>query len=247
MTVALYQQIAEDLLRKITCGKLPVGSLSPTEVELMQIYRTSRNTVRTALYQLQARGLISRRRNRGTMVEALPGSGGSFTQSLSSLDGLVTLASLAQREILGSADVVLDTATARLLQCQPGSRWHHIVMLRREPGKARPLGWTDAYVDPHYAPVSQLAGQHPGKLLTDLIESEYGRRVERVEQTVYACAVGERLAQPLGVARGVPALRVLRQYRDAARTLVVVTQSFYPEGRYSLSSTWVRSAAARAI
>ncbi len=136
MTIALYQQVSEDLLRKITSGKLPVGSLLPTEMELMQTYQTSRNTVRTALHQLQARGLISRRRNRGTMVEALPGSGGSFTQSLASLDGLVTLASTAQREILGSADVVLDTPTARLLQCQPGSRWHHIFMVRREPGKA---------------------------------------------------------------------------------------------------------------
>lgn len=242
MTIALYQQVSEDLLRKITSGKLPVGSLLPTEMELMQTYQTSRNTVRTALHQLQARGLISRRRNRGTMVEALPGSGGSFTQSLASLDGLVTLASTAQREILGSADVVLDTPTARLLLCQPGSRWHHIFMVRREPGKAKPLGWTDAYVDPHYARVRALAEKHPDKLLTDLIEAGYGRRVESVEQTVYACAVSERLAQPLGVAKGVPALRVLRQYRDAARTLVVVTQSFYPEARYSLSTTWVRAA-----
>jgi DNA-binding GntR family transcriptional regulator len=242
MTIALYQQVSEDLLRKIASGKLPVGSLLPTEMELMQTYQTSRNTVRTALHQLQARGLISRRRNRGTMVEALPGSGGSFTQSLASLDGLVTLASTAQREILGSADVVLDTPTARLLQCQPGSRWHHIFMVRREPGKAKPLGWTDAYVDPHYARVRALAAKHPDKLLTDLIETAFGRRVESVEQTVYACAVNERLAQPLGVAKGVPALRVLRQYRDAARTLVVVTQSFYPEGRYSLATTWVRAA-----
>lgn len=241
MTVARYQQISEDLLRQIASGKLPVGSLLPTEMELMREYRTSRNTVRTALHQLQARGLISRRRNRGTMVEALPGSGGSFTQSLASLDGLVTLASTAQREILGSGDVVLDTTTARLLQCQPGSRWHHIFLVRREAGKAKPLGWTDAYVDPHYARVRELAQQHPDKLLTDLIESGYGRRVESVEQTVYACAVNERLAQPLGVAQGVPALRVLRQYRDAARALVVVTQSLYPEARYSLSTTWIRS------
>jgi GntR family transcriptional regulator len=56
---------------------------------------------------------------------------------------------------------------------------------------------------------------------------------------VYACAVSERLAQPLGVAKGVPALRVLRQYRDAARTLVVVRQSFSPEWRYALATTWV--------
>lgn len=241
MVIARYQLIAEDLLRKISAGDLPVGSLLPTEIELMQSYCTSRNTVRSALLQLQARGLISRRRNRGTRVEALPGSGGSFTQALASLEGLLTLASTARREILESERVVLDGPTGRMLHCPPGSRWYRIGMIRWEVGQSRPLGWTDAFVDPHYAAVAELAQRHPDRLLTDLIEAEYGRQVERVEQSVYACAVGERRAQALGVAREVPALRVVRQYRDAANAVVVVTQSIYPEARYSLSSTWVRA------
>jgi DNA-binding GntR family transcriptional regulator len=242
MPVALYQKISEDLLQKICSGALPVGSLLPTEMALMDSYGTSRNTVRMALQQLQARGLISRRRNRGTQVEALPGGAATFTQSLSSLDGLVTLASTAQREILGGEDVVLDTATARALRCQPGSRWYHMALVRREAGKPRPLGWTDAYVDPHYRQVRELAEQQPGKLFTDLIESMYGRRIETVEQTVSSCAVSAELSQPLGVAKGTPALRVLRHYRDAARNLVVVTKSLYPENRYSMTMTLVRNA-----
>jgi len=79
--------------------------------------------------------------------------------------------------------------------------WHHIFMVRRETREGQAARWTDAYVDPHYAHVRELAEKHPDKLLTDLIEAHYGRRVESVEQTVYACAVNERLAQPLGVAK----------------------------------------------
>lgn len=242
MPIAQYQKISEDLLRKISSGALPVGTLLPTEMALMESYRTSRNTVRMALQQLQARGLISRRRNRGTMVEALPGGAATFTQSLSSLEGLVTLASAAQRQILGSEDVVLDAPTAKTLQCQPGSRWLHMALVRRERGKPRPLGWTDAYVDPHYRQVRELAEQHPDKLFTELIETMYGRRIETVEQTVSSCAVSQEMSQPLGVAKGTPALRVLRHYRDAARHLVVVTKSLYPENRYSMTTTLVRSA-----
>jgi GntR family transcriptional regulator len=241
MSVALYQQISEDLLQKISSGALPVGTLLPTEMALVESYRTSRNTVRMALQQLQARGLISRRRNRGTMVEALPGSAATFTQSLSSLEGLVTLASTAQRQILGSADVVLDIATAKALQCPPGSRWQHIYLVRREAGKPRPLGWTDAYVDAHYRRIRELAEKHPGALFSDLIENAYGRRIETVEQTVSSCAVSQEMAQALGVAKCTPALRVLRHYRDAARNLVVVTKSLYPENRYSMTTTLVRS------
>src|SRR3954463_10172609 len=182
LALALYQRISEDLLQKISSGALPVGSLLPTEMALMDTYQASRNTVRMALQQLQARGLISRRRNRGTMVEALPGGAGSFTQSLASLDGLVTLASTAQRQILASEDVVLDPALARRLHCQPGSRWHHLVLVRREAGKSRPIGWPDAYVDPHYRQVRELAEQQPAALLIDLIEAAFGRDVESVEQ-----------------------------------------------------------------
>jgi DNA-binding GntR family transcriptional regulator len=238
--VALYQQISEDLSRKIASGALPVGSLLPTEMELMEEYGASRNTVRMALQQLQARGLISRRRNRGTMVEAVPGGVATFTQSLS-FDDLVTLASTARRQMVGTADVVLDTATARTLQCQPGSRWHRLSMLRGVAGKSRPLGWTDAYVDPHYRQVAELAAQQPDKLLADLIESAYGRRVHSVEQTVSACAVSEQMEQSLGAAKGTPALRVLRHYRDAARALIIVTSSLYPENRYSIVTTLLRS------
>lgn len=207
----------------------------------MEAYRTSRNTVRMALQQLQTRGLISRRRNRGTLVEALPGGTATFTQSLSSLDGLVSLASTAQREILRSDDVVLDTAMAKAMRCAPGSRWYHMALVRREPGKPRPLGWTDAYVDPHYRQVREMAERHPGKLFVDLIETMFGRRIATVEQTVSSCAISEEMSQPLGVVKGTPALRVLRHYRDAARNLVVVTQSLYPENRYSMTTTLVRS------
>ncbi|MBA2962340.1 MULTISPECIES: GntR family transcriptional regulator [Ramlibacter] len=240
MAVARYQQISEDLTRQISSGALPVGSLLPTEMQLMDGYDASRNTVRMALQQLQARGLISRRRNRGTMVEAVPGGAANFIQSMS-FDDLVTLASTARRQIVGSEDVVLDTAAARLLQCQPGSRWFRLSMLRGVAGKARPLGWTDAYVDPHYRQVGDIAADQPDKLLADLIESHFGRRVEGVEQTVSACAVSEQMAQSLGAAKGTPALRVLRHYRDAARALIIVTSSLYPESRYSIVTTLVRS------
>jgi GntR family transcriptional regulator len=240
MPIALYQQISEDLTRKIGSGAHALGSLLPTEMELMEAYHASRNTVRMALQQLQARGLISRRRNRGTRVEALPGGVATFTQSLS-FDGLATLASTAHRMMVVCEDVVLDAPTARTLQCQPGSRWYRMAMLRGLNGKVGPLGWTDAYVDPHYRQVRELAEKHPDKLLADLVESVWGRRIEFVEQTVSSCAVDEEMSKPLGAAKGTPALRVLRHYRDGARALVIVTNSLYPENRYSIVTTLVRT------
>ena len=69
----------------------------------------------------------------------------------------------------------------------------------------------------------------------------YGRRIETVEQTVSSCAVSTEMSRPLGVAQGTPALRGVRHYRDPTRKVVVVTRSLYPENRYSMTTTLVRS------
>lgn len=240
MTVARYKQIAEDLVKQISAGKYPVGALLPTELELMESYEASRNTVRSALQQLQVMALVSRKRNRGTTVEAVPGAVADFSQSLSSLEGLVALASKVRRTVQHSEEVVLDIPTAKELGCAPGSRWLCISMLRSEPGML-PIGWTDAYVDPRYEQVRELAKRSPDKLLSDLIESRFGRRIETVEQTGRARALPEEMARRLTAHPNSAALHVIRRYRDAANALVIVTRTWYPEDRYSLSSTLVRT------
>jgi DNA-binding GntR family transcriptional regulator len=238
--VPLYQRIAEDLHQKIRSGEFPVSTVMPAELLLMERYGASRNTIRGALKQLQDMGLVSRRRNRGTVVERPPAMG-AFTQSLSTLEDLVSLARTAARTIESSAQRVLDIATARELGCAAGSRWLHIAMTRREGDAATTLGWTDAFVDIHYAGIEHLAAQHPDQLLCDLIESSYGRRIVSVDQKVHACAIDGDLARKLDVQDLSPGLKVIRQYRDPGRAMVLVTRTFYPGDRYVLASTLVRT------
>jgi GntR family transcriptional regulator len=64
----MYQQIAEDLRKKIEEGLLPPGSQLPTEIYLREQYGTSRNTIRDAIKQLTGRGLIVTRPGQGTFV-----------------------------------------------------------------------------------------------------------------------------------------------------------------------------------
>ncbi len=91
MASPLYSQVAQDLAESIGSGRYPIGSLLPTEMELCEQYGTSRPTVRLALQELQAMGLVSRRKRVGTRVESSSPSGG-YSQSMVSLDGLVQLA-----------------------------------------------------------------------------------------------------------------------------------------------------------
>ena len=64
----MYRQIADDLRGRIEAGELPQGSQLPTEIELMEQHRASRNTVRDAIKLLITRGLVETRPGQGTFV-----------------------------------------------------------------------------------------------------------------------------------------------------------------------------------
>lgn len=68
MAGPLYQQIADELRRKIDSGELQPGSQLPTEDELMDLHHASRNTVRGAIRQLTTRGLVNTLHGKGTFV-----------------------------------------------------------------------------------------------------------------------------------------------------------------------------------
>jgi GntR family transcriptional regulator len=63
-----YRQIADDLRAKIDSGKIARGSQLPTETELREQYEASRNTIRDAIKQLVAEGLVETRPGQGTFV-----------------------------------------------------------------------------------------------------------------------------------------------------------------------------------
>jgi len=65
---ARYQQIAEELRRRIQAREFPVGKPMPSEGELQAQYNASRNTVREALKILQSLRLVDIRAGQGTFV-----------------------------------------------------------------------------------------------------------------------------------------------------------------------------------
>ena len=68
MSTPLYRRIAAELRHAITRGELPPGSQLPTEQELGDRYKVSRNTVRLALGLLTNEGIITSTPGRGTFV-----------------------------------------------------------------------------------------------------------------------------------------------------------------------------------
>ncbi|RNC93739.1 MAG: GntR family transcriptional regulator [Oricola sp.] len=74
----LYIQISELLTREIAAGIWPDGTRLPTEIELAGSLGVAVGTLRKALAELEARGLLERRQGSGTYVRAKAKTGAIY-------------------------------------------------------------------------------------------------------------------------------------------------------------------------
>lgn len=70
MNLPLYKQIENELQEKIEAGIYQEGDLIPKEIDLAESYQVSRPTIRQAIQGLVDKGLLEKRKRRGTIVTA---------------------------------------------------------------------------------------------------------------------------------------------------------------------------------
>lgn len=233
---ANFTAIACHLTDAITSGHFAVGSLLPTELELVKHYGTSRHTVRAALAELQQAGLVSRRKNVGTRVEsAKPRS--TFRPSLASVDDLVQFGAEHLRVVQSIDRKTVSGALADEIGCESGTPWVRISNLRMVgDDTTAPVGWTDVYIDPRYADVAELVRASPDTLTSTLIEQHHGRQIAEIHQDVRAFAIEDgAMAKALRTAPGTAALKIVRRYFDAQGEMFEASVSVHPAERFSVS------------
>jgi GntR family transcriptional regulator len=241
MGKARHNDVARDLAEGIATGRFAVGALLPTELELCTRYDASRYTVRRALGELQALGLISRRKNVGTRVEASKPTAG-FTLSSASVDDIAHFGAKHVRALCAVEEVVLDLALAEELGCPGGTRWLRISYLRMDGGATRlPIGWTDVYVDSSYVDIGDMVRQSPEILISSLIETRYGRHVAQIQQDIKPMIVPKPLADALQVEPGSMALKAVRRYVDSTDAAFEISVTVHPVDRFAFSIRLNRS------
>ncbi|WP_175885328.1 GntR family transcriptional regulator [Burkholderia sp. BCC0044] len=236
-----FAEIARDLTEGIASGRFPVGSYLPTELELRDLYKTSRHTVRAALHELQQLGFVSRRKNAGTRVESAQPKN-DFRPSLASIEDLVQFGSENLRVVQSIEELAAEGALAKVLKCEEGARWLRISSLRVERDATRPpIGWTDVYIDPGYLEIAETARHEPDTLISALIEARYGRCVAEIQQNVQAVNVSPEMAARLRIPAGTAALEIVRRYLDSTGVAFEISISIHPAERFSVSMRLKRS------
>lgn len=240
-TKPLFAQIARELTDAITEGRYPVGSVLPGELELCEIYNTSRHTVRGALNELQQRGFVSRKRNAGTRVESTTPKN-DFRSSLGSLEDLVQFGTTNVRVVQSVKQIVVKGDLAATLGSVSGAAWLRISSLRIDSHTEEPVGWTDVYIEPQYGDIVDAVKASPDILISTLIERQYGRQVAEIRQVVRAIVIPDTLSARLKVDAGGVGLEIVRQYFDGAGAMVEASVTVHPAERFAMAMKLRRSA-----
>jgi GntR family transcriptional regulator len=234
-----YRDIAAKLQKDIRLGRTDVGSLLPTETELMARHSASRQTVREALRILMDQGLIVRRAGLGSVVIANEPPV-LFSHSVKSLGEWLRYSNETYRDVVASREITADRKLAGLLKCEPAKRWFLIEAVRRSDQFAAPLGWAEIYVLPKFAGVVKRS-DHGRTPVHEQVARMFGQITEYAQMEIFVRGMPAALAKPLGVKAGSPALTVVRRYYGAHEELFEVTVTTHPEGRYTYTMDMQRS------
>ena len=104
----IYQEVANQIRRSISEGKLRPGDRLPSERDLARMFGVSRNTMRDALRVLEASGLIELRLGSAGGAFVLPGSSNAVMNGMRDLYflGAITPDDLSEARISMSAAVI---------------------------------------------------------------------------------------------------------------------------------------------
>ncbi|HEX5078100.1 MAG TPA: phosphonate metabolism transcriptional regulator PhnF [Geminicoccaceae bacterium] len=119
--IAVWRQIAHRLESDLRAGELDAGARLPSEAELAARFTVNRHTVRRAIAELAARGLVRVEQGRGTFLQDLVidyplRSRTSFSANLLAQDRAPA------RDIREMVEVAADPEAARHLRLRRGAR-----------------------------------------------------------------------------------------------------------------------------
>lgn len=220
----LYQQIKALLVRSLQGGEWKPGEAIPSELELAARFRVSQGTVRKAIDELAAEGLLVRRQGKGTFVATHAEQTVQYRFLRLAPDEGATAP--VERRVLDCRRLRAPAEVARALDLKSGEA--AVLVRRLLSAQGRPVVLDDIWL-----PGALFKGLTAEKLsgwrgpMYELFESEFGVRMIRAEEQIRAVAADAATAQLLAVEPGVPLLSVERLSRTYGDKPVELRRGLY--------------------
>lgn len=202
----LYRTIAEQLLSEFSGGNRSTDIALPSEASLQRAFGVSRTTVRKALAELQATGMVATRRGVGSQFLAdkinKPISSRVHFRSEERDRGV-----RPQTRVLGYTARRASTAEAVHFSCKPGQLVGDLCRLLFLEG--RPTIHQRAVLRLP-KPEELSASQFENVSLYDLLKSRFSLTIPKISKTLEAVEAPPGIAKYLSIAPGAAVFRIQR-------------------------------------
>ena len=230
----LYNQVCDNILNQIESGVLKVGDRLPPEADYAATLGVSRSTLRLAFAELEASGVLQRRKRAGTeIISDTPKK--RFSMATSDIHELLSLGRDTEFVIDATKTVrTEDIAELDGLKSETG-HWLEVSGTRTLAGEAAPFSTNRVYVPARFAAIEPLVRTAETAVFRT-IENTFEVTVARVNQTVRAIACPKADAQIIGLKTGSPALRIEAQLFLQDGSLMEVSIATYDPERFQVSN-----------
>jgi len=210
-----YLDVRDAVARRIAKGDLPYSARLPSERQLQTATGAARGTVRAALAQLEAEGLIYRKNRSGWYVSPPP-----IAYDPTRWESFMTYVAAQGRsprtEALEAGEIQATDTLAAVFGVPVGAPL--FALRRRRYIDDRAVLVETIHVDPRLAP--GLLEHDLNGSLTAVLRSHYGVGVVRNRVEMSPCALTQAEALALSIRSGLPGLLVRRiSYDDQGRVV----------------------------
>jgi len=221
----LYQQLATVFRRHIESGTWERGSRIPTLDELTESLGVGRVTVRAALAELAAEGLVTRARGQGSFVTEAPSAGDTAFNIAYTWNDLVDFGKDTGLEVVtDTADAVLDLPAWCRNEGLEAEQYHRLerVYLRKGVRVCFSVVYLASDIYLRWEPLFKQRA----------IATVFGETPElapaRALQTLTIISAGDDTASHLRIAVGSPIAEVIRRVYDPDRRLLYWSRVHFP-------------------
>lgn len=235
----LYKQLAEVLESRATSGDFVIGEMLPSEAKLVEEFDVSRITVRQALANMEKRGLIVRRRGKGTFLSAPPVKQQLNREAKTIIEALREKGIEPEVTILGLEQIEPDEYVKDALGGGAGP----ITRLRRVfTHKGAPIALAYLYLPLAMSGVAQvlMRDDHSKETTYSVFENEINISIKEAKHIIRSIELDVEAAEALNMDAGEACLTMDRITYSEAGNVLELMSFYYPTNTFQFEITLPR-------